>query len=626
MAGSDTNPYVGLRHYEIDDAARFFGRDSESWELTSLMLASRLVVVYGPSGVGKTSLLHAGVLAGMNKATAQVLPVGRPASTSGLPRAATDYNPFTFRLLSSWAPDLDETTIRSLTIARFLGDLPVGVDRYGEDLPLIAIIDEFEEIFSDVPLWAGHREDFLAQLGQAVEEIDRLHLVVSLKEDMVGEILSYESVLSRRNRTRFRVQPFDRDAALAAVIGPLRGTSRSFASGVAEELVERLMTVTTTNTVGARRTFKTNTVEPISLQVVCSALWDALPDDVTKITIDHLENHGDVHATLTEFCAHAVGDVAEEHRISEVRVWEWLEQAFVTDLGTRNMAYEGVDTTSGMPNLVARGFEQRRILRSERRSGSVWFELLHDGLIEPIRSGRRRAVEAEGGTYLGSRSDSYLLMAESALGYGMSRLAEEFAEQAISASSDDPRTLAEATSLLGKLLLSRGRTEVGDAADELFNTAEDNYRRAAELFQIEQKHRAVAQVLASLGRLFRERGRFTDALSALQGAFSRMPGDIELHLDLARAFNDAGQPQAALSQYESLLTVAPDSVEARVGRGTIRAEHGDPAAALADLEEAIRLSPEVAERPAVVAAITLARERLEGQDTVATPSEADPRG
>lgn len=607
MTRPEPNPYVGLRNYEVDDARNFFGRQRESLELTSLVLASRLVVLYGPSGVGKTSLLHAGVLAGLDEQSAQALPVGRPAAAANLPRMSSEANPFTFRLLSSWAPHLPESTLKQLTLAQFLEAVPVAVDRYGDELPLVAVIDQFEGIFSDAPLWATHREQFLAQLGEAVNRVDRLHLLISLREDMVGEILPYESRLSRNNRTRFHLRPLDREAAHDAVVGPLIDTARGFAEGVAAALVDRLMSTTITNAVGDKWTFPTEAVEPINLQVICSALWRGLPGEITTITLEHLQDYGDVESTLTAFTTDAVDDVAEQHQVPAGRLWEWLEIAFVTDHGTRNVAYQGIDTTAGMPNPVARAFEERRILRSERRSGSVWFELLHDGLIEPVRAGRRRAVESGAAIDPTEKAASYLQMAESALDYGMSPLAEEFAAHALLASADAPGTLAEVMSLLGKLVGLQGRAEVGERADELYATAEDHYRKAAELFEAEQKVRAVAQVLASLGGLFRERGRYADALSVMQSAVSRMrgsvtqmPGDIDLHIDLARAFNDAGQPLVALGQYDSLLTVVPDAVEALVGRGVIGATLGEPTDALADLDRAIRLQPSVATRPEVV--------------------------
>jgi Flp pilus assembly protein TadD len=496
------------------------------------------------------------------------------------------------------------------SVADFLRGQPVEVDLYGEELPMVAIIDQFEEIFTDIPLWRAHREDFLQQLGAAVETIDRLRLVVSLREDMVGEILPYESTLSRSNRTRFRVRPLDRVAALEAVTGPLVGTRRSFAPGVAEMLVDRLMTVTFTSTAGESRTVRTDAVEPISLQVICSALWRALPEDVTHISSEHVQDHGDVAAALGEHCANAVAQVAEQRRLPEAQLWEWLDRTFVTDLGTRNTAYEGVDTTGGMPNAVARLFEEHRLLRSERRSGSVWFELLHDGLIEPMRAGRARALDGDVRAGRDPRPDTYLSMAESALAYGMSPLAEELAVQAADVSGDDPATLAEVMSLLAKLIASRGQAEEGDQAEILYASAEEHYRRAMQLFEIEQNFRAVAHVLASLGRLFLARGRVADATSMLQSAVTRLPGDAELHLDLARALEGSGQAQAALGQYESSLVVAPDSVDALLGRAALQSEH-DPAAALRDLDRAVDIQPDLADRADVVEIRARALARLQ---------------
>jgi hypothetical protein len=55
-------PYVGLVPYKEEDAAFFFGRDDERAVITGNLRASRLTILYGPSGVGKTSLLQAGVV------------------------------------------------------------------------------------------------------------------------------------------------------------------------------------------------------------------------------------------------------------------------------------------------------------------------------------------------------------------------------------------------------------------------------------------------------------------------------------------------------------------------------------------------------------------------------------
>jgi hypothetical protein len=312
MGGRDPQPYVGPRPYDSDEAGRFFGRARETWELNSLLSSSRLVVLYGPSGVGKTSLLAAGLVPQLHPEMFHVLPMGRPPRLSAFPTVTTpDYNPFTAALLAAWAPDSRPGSLRGMTVAMFLRGVDVGVDRYGERRPLIAIIDQFEEVFTEVPQWSAHRNEFLEQLTEAITEVEHLQLLLSMKNDVVAEILPYESRLSAGHRKRFKLEPLSRDSALEAVNGPLLDTGRSFEDGVAELLVDNLRTTTIRNAVHEERTVVAPTVEPVHLQVVCSALWRALPEDVTVITAEHLQDHGDVKATLTKFCADAVLDLAD---------------------------------------------------------------------------------------------------------------------------------------------------------------------------------------------------------------------------------------------------------------------------------------------------------------------------
>src|SRR5688500_12943745 len=91
--GDGPEPYVGLRPYDTADRARFFGRDGESYEVRSLWSGNKLLVLHGAAGVGKTSLLRAGVLPLM-ASTADVLPVSR------LPQRTTtdqlEHNPYEF--------------------------------------------------------------------------------------------------------------------------------------------------------------------------------------------------------------------------------------------------------------------------------------------------------------------------------------------------------------------------------------------------------------------------------------------------------------------------------------------------------------------------------------------------
>ncbi|MUG93566.1 hypothetical protein F7734_14480 [Scytonema sp. UIC 10036] len=54
-------PYLGLKPYEQEDAILFFGREMWRQKIIDCLRANKLTVLYGESGVGKSSLLQAGV-------------------------------------------------------------------------------------------------------------------------------------------------------------------------------------------------------------------------------------------------------------------------------------------------------------------------------------------------------------------------------------------------------------------------------------------------------------------------------------------------------------------------------------------------------------------------------------
>ena len=70
-------PYVGLDCFHEEDAGLFFGRDAERTRIIGNLRASRLTLLHAESGVGKSSLLRAGVSARLNEPAANVRGGGR---------------------------------------------------------------------------------------------------------------------------------------------------------------------------------------------------------------------------------------------------------------------------------------------------------------------------------------------------------------------------------------------------------------------------------------------------------------------------------------------------------------------------------------------------------------------
>ncbi|HEX4865650.1 MAG TPA: AAA family ATPase, partial [Acidimicrobiales bacterium] len=140
------SPYQGLVPYAEEDASYFFGRDQECDLVVANLLACRLTLLYGPSGVGKTSLLHAGVVHHLRS------PAAGSIARRGVPLATA--------VFSSWRDDPLEGLVSSIAqaMAHVRGqlydtsDIPASplhqaiqtATRRGE---LLIILDQFEEYF-----------------------------------------------------------------------------------------------------------------------------------------------------------------------------------------------------------------------------------------------------------------------------------------------------------------------------------------------------------------------------------------------------------------------------------------------------------------------------------------------
>ncbi|GAT70636.1 WD40 repeat-containing protein [Planomonospora sphaerica] len=604
--GGAAGPYVGLRPYRESEHDLFFGREREAREIATIWQATGLTVLYGTSGVGKTSLLHAGVLPRIEAERADVLPVARVSPRRiAAPPARAGAGLHVLALLSAWAPDEPLSALAGLTVAEFLARRPERRDRYGDPVPVLVAVDQAEELFSGPAHQEADRTELLAQLAQAVEEHDGLHLLLSLREEHLAAVLPHERPLGRGSRARFHLRPLARATALDAVTGPLEGTGRRFAPGAAELLVDDLRTVEVSDAEGRATTLALESVEPVQLQVVCSALWDSLPPDLSEITVEHVRLHADVDRFLTGFCRRALARVAAEHGIPATEIQFWLRNAFITEHGTRNTVYEGLHETAGMPNAVARALEDHHLLKGEHRLGIRWYELQHDRLIATVRRSERPAT--------------YLADARAALAGRRWETAQRLAEEALRASEfGEAWVRAEAQEILGTAEAARGETE----------SARRRFEEAAETFASLQQFDGVARVLTGSGRLRLAEGDHAGAVELFKGALTWAPNDLPARLALGQALWHAGQPRAALACLNGAVALAArPPADALALRGAIHADLGRPAEALRDLDRVRR-----DQQPDTVAARALAL-ALQGRfdaaeqemlDAVATESGSGP--
>ncbi|MFB4269283.1 ATP-binding protein [Nonomuraea sp. GTA35] len=515
-----THPYVGLRPYRREESALFYGRDREAREVATLWQATGLIVLYGASGVGKTSLLHAGVLPLLEPERTDLLPVARIGGH--LASAESAGNPYVVALLSAWAPQLDPQQLSSMTISDFLELRPEHTDLYGDPVPTLAAIDQAEEIFHGSPLLEKERKAFLDQLADAVRRHPALHVLLSLREEYLFLVLPHERSIGQGSRTRFHLRALTPDKAEDAVRKPLRHTTRTITRAAADLLISELRTVDFVNELGETSTIELDTVEPIQLQVVCSALWASLPPLVTEITEDHARLYAKVEEFLFEFYKRTISEVAREHRVPSNEIRIWMRNVFITEHGTRNAVYEGLRTTQGMPNEIVHALEERHLLRAEQRLGIRWYELTHDRLIGPV-----------------SRSDSpesslreARLALEEQNWEGAGRLADA-AVRAADAGATWVR--AEAAEIFASVAAARGEIHV----------ARKYCEEAAGIFAERQRFDGVARALTTDGLLWLAQGDSTRAIERISAALNWAPNDLSAQVALARALMASDTPKAA---------------------------------------------------------------------------------
>ena len=579
-------PYPGARPFLQADQDHFFGRGTDSKALLELWQDNRFTLLVGPAGSGKTSLLNAGVLPLLKQNRTHFLPVGRICDST-FPRAALpEHNPYTLALLQSWSPGETITRLVDLTV----GDFIRAEDRGQHKLysgPLLVAIDHVDDLLADQGPRQTHRQKFLGELVDAVHGGLGLHVLLVAREAaaaLISEALGGTAV--------YTLAALTCQDAIEAVTGPLHDTGRSFADGAAERLVSDLQTRRVTGVNGTEHLIVSDQVEPSLLQVVCTQLWDSLPANTGQITVRDIRVFGDADKALTAYCSEVIASVADDHDMRGSRLRSWLLDIFVTELGTQGTAYEGIVTTAGMPNAVARALEDRHLLSARLRSDSRWYELLTPRLIEPLR----HAVDVLPPVV---RPAEYLSAAERALTRGESDVAERYAQAALRTAPDtDLRLRAEVESLLGNIAIEREKPA----------EAEGRYRISAGLFEAVRDTSAVASQLAAVGQTLIAQDRLEAALDELRGAIDRLPSDPVVQTNLALALWQMGESRAAVSVLTAALRLDGGNSVALRARGEILADLGEARQAISDLN---RVTLE--ERPSSRAAHGLALAELGDQ-------------
>ncbi|GLZ31683.1 hypothetical protein Lesp02_38710 [Lentzea sp. NBRC 105346] len=361
---SADNPYVGPRAFR--DTETLPNRQREATELTNLLMAERVVLLHAPSGAGKTSLIQASVLKLLEQEKfrpTKALRVECPKPTGIQPRNRFSYA-LALDLLGRKKHDPDE--LAAMTLSQVL------CEALGDSGRRVLILDQLEETLTLDPAGLDAKEQFFAELGDALQECS-LWALLAIREDYLGALDRYLRYLPGELRVRYRLDLLDKQDALDAVQKPAQDTGITFTDDAAMVLVDRLAGDTC--------------VEPFQLQVVCRQLWEdwrsAHGEGATTITVGDARD-ADIDSALGKYYDQALDDVEAEFGVPERDLRDWFEEE-LTDNGRRRQTTAGpVGGTRVLDRL-----EDAYLIRSDTRGGTKWYELSHDRLVAAVLENNR---------------------------------------------------------------------------------------------------------------------------------------------------------------------------------------------------------------------------------------------
>lgn len=224
-ADGDEPPYVGLAAFQPEDAERYFGRERTIDELVATLEQHRLVVVFGASGSGKSSLLRAGLL---HRARVGGLPGGQAWLTvlftpgpHPLQECAVHLAGLVGTLAGSMHAELaaDPRGLHLLA-QQALANQPPAAE-------LLIVVDQFEEVFT-LCQDDQERSQFITAVMAAVRAANsRARVVLGVRADFYPHCTEHPDLLEALRQAQVPVGPMTTDELRRAIIQPATRTGHT---------------------------------------------------------------------------------------------------------------------------------------------------------------------------------------------------------------------------------------------------------------------------------------------------------------------------------------------------------------------------------------------------------------
>lgn len=352
-------PYKFLDYYTEGDQLLFFGREHEVETLSSKIINHRSFIIHGRSGVGKSSLIRAGLIPVLKRLGHQ----------SYVIRSFSDPAEEINQILHSYLPKMPANA--SFSEPKMMLQ---QLNALRGDRLIIFFFDQFEDFF--LQLNKTQKNKFLDYL-RGVFQQDRicLRFIFVLREDLLSEMSFFKPAIPELYHHEFRLLKLTIEQAVDAILKPALTVGCPFEESLAQQILEDLSN-------------GENDVDPPQLQIVCDALYDNRHPK-KGITLEIYEKLGRASRILEGYMERVLNRFEDEHALMAKRILKFLVsvdfQRKVLPLNELLANLQSSHFSRDQILLLLNELSDARLVRLGRQDGKNWVELSHDFLVPKVR-------------------------------------------------------------------------------------------------------------------------------------------------------------------------------------------------------------------------------------------------
>ena len=399
---NDEHPYLGLKAFNEDLRTYFYGRAKETQDLFRLVEKNVSTVLFGKSGLGKTSLLQAGLMPLLRKN--YLLPISLRINFSDEENSPLQQ---VKDMIEKMILDADKNALHfeDMTLWEYFHRLKI---LSGFVKPVL-IFDQFEELFTLGRLKQKQVNELITELANLIEnqipiqvqekyknnelpfsfQKQNFKIIFSLREDYLSQIENLNALIPSLRKSKLRLMQLNRENAVEAVLQPGKHIINS---EEAEKLVEMILLKTVPNYVKdeeQEEIWESYHIEPFLLSLICFQVNEfRLESKSAKISSDLL-NRIDIEKIIKSFYYQSTHDLGKDAK-------KIVEDALLTQDGYRKLQHKSdLLLISGVTEDDVRKLIDRRIIRNEIWNGREHLELIHDVLVPIVKESRDIRAEEE---------------------------------------------------------------------------------------------------------------------------------------------------------------------------------------------------------------------------------------